>query len=1047
LKQQSNGDPERHEPMKYVIALLLVLTFLPLNGFAEPASRERDGQVTVPLSAYTQMLQQLSKPLRPVPARYAIGQSNVSVSIRKNRDHFTADVAVTLRVETFEDGWTLVPLLPTGTVLRHAFVNGRAAQLVQMPDGLAWSTDKAASVTIRLDYGVDARRSPAGFVLPLPVPLASATELSLDVPATGLDLGIVPSSNLKSVENGDRTRVTAAIPATSSILVSWRQGSGRPYVVGQADYSGEVVGKAVTWSAQFRVEKFEEGLLSLPLVPASVTLSGIRVDGRPATALAKDGQFAVMLEGTGTKRVAVDFQVPVVEEGGPPFVRIPIPKVPVSRFELLLPGKKSVKVAPAASVDVDEREDTTKATVYIPMSDHVTFSWSEAIPETLRIPYRANASLYHTVNAEEGVLHGRAQIVMEISRGETSLLEFEIAADTQVNRIVASAGGLSDWTESDIAGSNRKKISVFLEVPVDGEYGLDIFYERLLGDAAETAVPVPLLNARNVHRQRGMVALLSGKELALKPATEEGLSRVGENQLPAFVRNQINMTVAHTYKYIDPLPTLTVEPVEPERRQGKFDAQVDTLISLGDVIMKGSAGVAVDVKSGAIMTLELTLPGDVNILGVSGPSLRAHQIREVQGRQVIDLAFTREMEGQFRIDVNYERIMASDGSDPDVPTVSVTAAEVEQGRIAIEALTAVEVRASASEQLASLDINELPQQLVLKTTNPILMAYRYVHARPPVRLTLNITRHKEIDVQVAAIERAHYSTLITRDGLAVTSARFVVRNSRRQFLRLMLPEGSTMWSVFVDGKPEKPAFANNGSDNDNNAVLIKMINSVAGFPVDIVYATPVQAMEYLGKISSRLPRPDMVVTHSRWSVYLPIGPNYQTPDSTLDPVVQGVTTNLRRADAHLMKQVRDGQRIQSNQPLKIVVPTQGVLFAFEKLYANQSPKAAEFEIIYTAASTDQVAVVASLLGVALIWIAIMAIASGRIPLSRRATGAALVAGCGLIVVTIGFLGASPLPASLTAFAIAAGMVFWWLAGRLRHMWSEHRRSTPEDQPA
>ena len=46
-----------------------------------------------------------------------------------------------------------------------------------------------------------------------------------------------------------------------------------------------------------------------------------------------------------------------------------------------------------------------------------------------------------------------------------------------------------------------------------------------------------------------------------------------------------------------------------------------------------------------------------------------------------------------------------------------------------------------------------------------------------------------------------YKTLFTRDGLAVTRAQFDVRNSRRQFLRLSLPDESRIWSVFVNGGP------------------------------------------------------------------------------------------------------------------------------------------------------------------------------------------------------------------------------------------------------
>jgi hypothetical protein len=44
----------------------------------------------------------------------------------------------------------------------------------------------------------------------------------------------------------------------------------------------------------------------------------------------------------------------------------------------------------------------------------------------------------------------------------------------------------------------------------------------------------------------------------------------------------------------------------------------------------------------------------------------------------------------------------------------------------------------------------------------------------------------------------------------------------------------------------------------------------------------------LGTISGRLPKPDMVVTQSRWDVFLPDGLSYGTPDSNMDVVEKGV---------------------------------------------------------------------------------------------------------------------------------------------------------------
>ena len=248
---------------------------------------------------------------------------------------------------------------------------------------------------------------------------------------------------------------------------------------------------------------------------------------------------------------------------------------------------------------------------------------------------------------------------------------------------------------------------------------------------------------------------------------------------------------------------------------------------------------------------------------------------------------------------------------------------MEQGRRAVEALSAVEVQAGVVEQLTALDVNELPQQLVLRTTNPILLAFKYVHTDPPPRLTLEVTRHRVVEVQEAVVDSAAYQTLFTRDGLAVTTANLVVRNSRKQFLKVNLPADSEVWSAFVDGKPEKPAMGEDGSDT----VLVKIINSTRGFPVQLVYATQGSGIGGLGAVRAELARPEILVTRSRWDVYLPEGVSYGEPSSNMDVVVVGVHEDL----ADLARQQEAAAAQQAVEPLKISIPTSGVHFAFDKL--------------------------------------------------------------------------------------------------------------------
>ena len=199
-----------------------------------------------------------------------------------------------------------------------------------------------------------------------------------------------------------------------------------------------------------------------------------------------------------------------------------------------------------------------------------------------------------------------------------------------------------------------------------------------------------------------------------------------------------------------------------------------------------------------------------------------------------------------------------------------------------------------------------------------------------------------------------------------------------------------------------------------------MINSAQGFPVDIVYATPVQSIESIGEISSWLPRPDMIVTQSRWVVFLPDGPRYSALDGPMDLVADG-NRIMRTIIVDELSNASDANRAQAGQPLRINVPAQGVRFVFEKLYASQSPGDAGFVIRYVSSQVNLAGILVSGLGAVLLWIAVVALAGGKIPIRRQAALAVVVVGVALLVGAIGYLGTSPVPASALSVFIAIGL--------------------------
>jgi len=994
--------------MSRVSALTLALT---LAHGGRAGADEGEGRVTMPLKTYRKLQQRESGGKdRGAPAGFALGNAAVEISASESGGAVSARVEVTLDLRVNADRWTAIPVLAAGTPVNEVVVDGEAVQLSTTAAGLTWSTGAAGAHSMKLSYQVDASRTEAGYRLSIPVPAAAATRLTATLPGGQLEAAVIPAAGVQTSTSGGTTTVQATVPATTGVLISWRRASTQRYAMSRAVYRGRLVDGALAISGTIAVELLAAETVTLPLLPATVTLQEALVDGKKSGILVEEvgpgaedkemarRRFATLVRGRGTHHVTVSFLVPLERGEGPPGALIQVPEIPVSRFELTLPGKKEVSVEPTTSVAHTRRAGGTVAAFNVPLATSVKVRWSESVPTAAREETRANAEVYHLIHAVEGVLHARAVVIYQVSRGETNTVALELPAGAQVNRISAKSGAVADWRASSAKSARGKQqVTVFLDRKVRGKLVFGVDYELLLGAQRDQAVAVPLTRVLGTHRQRGMAVLLATKELALKPDAEVRVNRVGENQLPAFVRKQLKRKVGHTYRYTDPDPMLTVRTTAPTRTAGRFDARVDTLISLADVALQGSARVEINVKSGSLTALRLTLPEAANLLSLSAPSLRAHTAEHRNKAQVVDLQFTQEMEGQFKIDVIYERILADNEKEVRVPTLAVRGAEVEQGRIAVEALAAVEVKPAATDHLSSLDVGELPRQLVLKTTNPILLAYKYAHITPPYRLRLRMTRHREVDVQATTIDDSEYLTLYTRDGLAVTRARFSVRNTRRQFLKVELPPDSEVWSAFVAGQAVKPAL-DQGQSDEHKSVLIKILSSATGFSVELIYATRAESIGGLGTLSGRLPRPDAVVTHTRWDVYVPEGLSYRPPQTNMELLEAG-TRVPGEAIAITAPKAPAEQQVAA---LRIAVPAHGVRYRFSKLYANQADAPPSFQLAYASRRGALASEVISIIATLALWLgAALFLRRGL----RRNVPAMVSAGLGFLLLglTMGYL--------------------------------------------
>jgi hypothetical protein len=317
--------------------------------------------------------------------------------------------------------------------------------------------------------------------------------------------------------------------------------------------------------------------------------------------------------------------------------------------------------------------------------------------------------------------------------------------------------------------------------------------------------------------------------------------------------------------------TATWNPLAPDTAKGpaQIYADVDHLISILDDSLRIKSRVGIDVLQNTINTLTLDLPDGFSVLDVQGDAVKEWQ--ETPGKPaalLIPLRTARK--GRMDFVVALERVLASEKSTTKFTGLTVRGAVRQRGYIGVELNSDAELPAPVTQNLEPKDpFREMPSTLAGQSAR-LLFGYKYVH--PPFALNLALSRHESVNVVPSVIDRAEGTTVIRPDGKNVHRITYFLRSSAKQFLEVVLPENTQLWSAFVDGAPVKPVRG------EGQKTLIPLVRSLradnAAFPVELVYYQERQRLSLFGREDLPLPMPDVLVSRLRWSVVTPPEQNF-----------------------------------------------------------------------------------------------------------------------------------------------------------------------------
>ena len=396
-----------------------------------------------------------------------------------------------------------------------------------------------------------------------------------------------------------------------------------------------------------------------------------------------------------------------------------------------------------------------------------------------------------------------------------------------------------------------------------------------------------------------------------------------------------------------------------EKAPPKLYASTNTLVAVGDGSLTCREKVNLSVLHSGVRSASLILPAGVSVLEVSGPAV--HDWRVVGGK--MEVRFAHEVVGHTWVNVVYEYTTSDAKASAPAPILHVVDVVREKGTIGIVALANVEVTASKHPGATSIDVRELPAEILQMTSQPLLLAFRYLGRTPAISLA--VKKHEDVRVLLTIADSAMMTVMQTMDGKRITKVVYNMRNNRNQFLRVRLPAGAEVWTATVAGKSIRPARDAAGQ------VLIPLVRSaraqaeLAAFPVELVYVEKQGSPGEKGKMRIDLPRSAEPMTHLMVQLYLPAEGNYRRgllremsfegPLRLVErySVVRGAPRPVRAEvkpevqAMQLQKQYR--RRIEVGAvaagvtPIHVRLPIRGQRFQFEKILVLDEPLWISFE--------------------------------------------------------------------------------------------------------
>lgn len=262
---------------------------------------------------------------------------------------------------------------------------------------------------------------------------------------------------------------------------------------------------------------------------------------------------------------------------------------------------------------------------------------------------------------------------------------------------------------------------------------------------------------------------------------------------------------------------------------------------------------------------DILVPKDLTVVSADGAGAFRYTLEPTPAGTVLHGETAFPIRDAYEVSLRLSRAVVS-GTPLDVIPPRAIGVERDHGWLGVEVIGTIQLAEIERAEALSVDVSQLPAELVGNAVSPVLQGWRY-HT-PGARVQLTATRLPEREPAAGSVDEVDATTTIAAEGHARTTLRITLRNRLRHSLRLRLPPGVEVRGCELDGEPVSP------SRDAEGAVILPLKRSAGTdrprpFTIVLSLEGDVGGLGWVGAPSLQLPALELPVSTLTWDVIVP----------------------------------------------------------------------------------------------------------------------------------------------------------------------------------